>query len=264
MSSRTGAYGSRLGSGMKGRPGRGPRYGGGAPAIRSTMFTARPYVRRFPATSSSDAYLRGRRTGKSEVKVVDVPVTNYNLNSTAVVTLVGAVQQGAAVYQRIGSEIQYNSVYINGLIINTGAVVVNNDYTRIMLVYDRQPATAGGGVPAISEILQTVDQAGSPSTESYSGTNILNRKRFAILMDERYMLPPSTAGNAASTNPQPSIDYKIKRYIKLKQLEAEFKSTANPMTVGNITTGAFYFVTFGNEASGGWAVQAEMRFTYTD
>lgn len=262
----------RLGTGRQ----TGARYGRG-PMFQTTQYTRVPSSIPFRSQTSrvaaSQAFMgSGRRTGKSEVKVFDTAANNaatnwasypVPVNATGYVQLVGAVQQGASINQRIANEIQMLSVYVNGQFVVTGNANTQMDYARIMLVYDRQPATTAGTVPGISEILQSTDQAGTNTTTSHSGMNVVNRKRFLVLMDERFSLP-----GVLATASEPSIaqDYKIKRYIKLRSLETEFKGTASPMTVGNVASGAYYFVTIGAEASGGesFSFAPELRWSYQD
>lgn len=208
----------------------------------------------------------GPRVSRSEVKSLDLPGAAYTLNTTALVTPLNLIRAGTSFFNRIGRKVTLKSLHIKGQLrpVRTSAVV---DYVRIMVVYDAQ---TNGALPAIADIIQDTDQAGTNTSNTYSAANLNNRDRFKILMDERIPLPTITITAGVMTNPglldpvQPSVD--IQRYIKLKNLPTMFKVDSSPAVIGDIATGGLYLVTFGANAAASEAFEyaASTRLRYID
>lgn len=213
------------------------------------------------------AALRGRGGGSSELKTVDVSGLVKVLSTTATFTILNPVQEGTGFYNRIGRKIQMKSLRIKAQIGITGNESNLFEYLRVMIVYDRQPT---GAAPAIADLLQNVDQAGAATTDSKSSLNLNNSDRWLVLMDNPIEVPYADK-DASNWLAQGVFDYvknevNIDRFINLRSLEAHFKSTSNPITEADITTGTLYLVTYGSTAaaSAPYQLLASTRMRYYD
>lgn len=208
--------------------------------------------------------LRGQQG--PELKSLDLPAASYALNTTAVITPLNLIRVGSTFCNRIGRKIEMQSLRVAGRL-DTLRTVADEEYTRILIVYDRQ---ANGALPAIADILQTTDQATANTTTSFSGVNLNNRDRFVILRDERIVTPSATVTAGVITNlgvvdpvhRLTNFDW----YIKMKGLLTQYKADSAPAVIGDIATGSLLLVTFGATAAGseGWAVALESRLRYLD
>jgi len=139
------------------------------------------------------------------------------------ITEINCVPQGATSYNRIGTKILIKSIQFNATIFLGGSGPTQGVY-RYMLVYDSQP---NGAFPALSDLL-SVNISTAPTF--YSSVNMANRSRFIVLRDRIGNLDVD-GGNGAMVN--------VKEFVKTK-LETQFKT--NTGAIGDITTGAIYFV----------------------
>lgn len=204
---------------------------------------------------------------RGELNAVDLPSAVYVLNSTGSVTPLNLIRAGSTYVNRTGRRIEMQSIRISGLIepvprTNTG----NNDYVRIIVVYDRQ---TNGANPLIADVLATTDQAATNTTTSFSGLNLNNRDRFQILMDYRCDLPSytNTAGSITAVGLQDQQkEYAIDRFIKLRGMLTQFKADSSPAVIGDIATGGLFLITIGTQAAGaeGWQAALETRLRFTD
>lgn len=206
-------------------------------------------------------------SNRPEIKAVDIPVTSWNINTTAQIVPINLIQAGSTFCNRIGRKVEMASVRVSGMIRPAGNTTTVQDYARVLIVYDRQ---TNGALPAISDILQTTNQSTTNTTTSFSGININNRDRFTILRDNRYELPTVTDTAGVLTNKgledQAHSNYMIDQYIKLGNLCTQYKADSNPAVIGDIATGALFLVIFGSAASGseGFTFEAELRLRYYD
>jgi len=145
---------------------------------------------------------RGGPPRGPEKKAVDNAVAVYEFNDTGTIGHIGGTVPGSGRWQRIGRQMNYRSVHIKGTIYiatpNVGTV--SNEYARLVLVYDKSP---NGSTPSMGDILADVDSAGAVTTNSFSGLNLNNSKRFLILRDGRFCLPGNAGAQAmtlTSTN----------------------------------------------------------------
>ena len=202
----------------------------------------------------------------SEIKSLDLVGATYTLNSTAQITPLNLIRAGSSFFNRIGRRIEMRSLHLKGYIDST-RTTTDADYIRIMVVYDEQ---ANGAIPAIADIIQDTDQAGTNSTTQLSGANLNNRDRFRILADFRIVLPSQTLTGGAITNPgfvdPVSTTFDIERYIKLKGLVTQYRADSSPAVIGDVATGALYLVTYGGSAAGaeGFQFIGNTRLRYSD
>lgn len=250
----------RSASSMYGTPVKRQRmYGPGNVSIAArARYQRRPrYVGRYRALNAV--------MPRHEVKVVDVPLASYTLNTTGQFTALNVPVQGSAFYNRIGTKLAMKTLHVNYTLqpLNINSVP---DYCRVMVVYDRQTNAA---FPTMSALLTDYSSSGGTTSNSYSGINMTNRERFLVLMDERLELPATEASGAVSSSAAcidpVSTTFKINRFIKLKDLSTMFNQT-NGGTVADIQTGGLYLFTLGSFASGsdGWQLRGSARLKYDD
>jgi len=202
----------------------------------------------------------------AEIKAVDLDQTGYacRLPATATgVILLNGVQAGTGFFNRVGARIEMKNLHIRGQLrqILTGI----DSIARLLVVYDRQPRP-DSGLPIIQDILQNRDQAGTATTASCSEINLDNRDRFVILRDMMYHTPSATYTAGVITNPESAAGadptWVVNEFIKLKGLGTHYLSTADPVTIANISTGALYafFVTSGTDSAHSFNVAFRLRY----
>lgn len=214
---------------------------------RKKGFSIKPFPLRYSIPNPGALNISNR----TEIKTLDVPLQTDLISTTAVFTLLNLMEEGTSFFNRVGRKIMMKSIRITGGLALSGLAVINanQDYLRVMVVYDRQP---NGSAPAISDILQNVDLGGTSSTTSYAGLNMNNSERFLVIQDTRLNIPN---GYVQSLNEGTAsiIDYNgtmqnMDRFSKLKGLQTHFKGTAGSIT--DVASGALWLVTFGNIAPG--------------
>lgn len=144
------------------------------------------------------------------------------------VALLATIAQGTTTQERIGRKCQLTSIQLRGEIRASSIATATVAHAVLTIVYDKRP---NGVLPTLSEI--------------YEGTNpeALNNEngfdRFQIL--KRWDL--SVIGNlAAAGNQTAKSQYIVKKYIKLKNKPACYKTDAPGVagTITGITEGALY------------------------
>jgi len=211
----------------------------------------------------------GMKQNTSEIKCVDIPEAIYaitNPTSNANVYLLNGVQEGTGEFNRIGRKIFMKSLYMKLRLLATGTVVAGTDAGRVVIVYDRQPNSAGA-LPPLTTIFQDTDQTGAVSTNAFSGINIDYKDRFQVMFDSKFGLPSASlaSANGAGLVELNACETIIQKFIPLK-LDVQYSSTANPCTITNINTGALYLCTMGFLAPGSqaWELEGNFRLRYYD
>jgi len=201
----------------------------------------------------------------AEIKAIDIEEQTYifrDPNTATNIILLNGVQTGSGFFNRVGSRIEMKSLQINGFLgPNTAATSTTPSNLRMLIVYDRQPV---GALPTVSDVLQDRNQVGTAITGGLSHINLDNRDRFTILRDMRWIVPTVTAGVVTGISIGVGDPWTVNTFIKLKGLGTHFKSTSNPATIADISTGALYalFVTETNDSD--WVVEADFRLRYDD
>lgn len=201
-----------------------------------------------------------------EVKSVDLANAVYTLNTTALITPINLVRAGSSYFNRIGRRIEMKSCHLK-FMLRPKQTIASTDYGRVMLVYDSQ---TNGAAPAISDVIQDTDQAGTNATSAFSATNLNNRDRFKVLADFRLPLPSITVTAGVQTNIgiidpiEPMVD--LERFVKLRGLPTLYKADSSPAVIGDIATGGLYLITYGGTAaaSEGWEIVGTIRLRYKD
>jgi len=159
-------------------------------------------------------------------------------------TCLNEVQQGATAYNRIGSKITMKSISLRAQFY-TGTPATDLGVIRCMLVYDRQTNAAA---PTLASILS--DNVSTAPAFS-SGINISNKNRYQILRDQFFNVDPAQGEN-----------HYVNLYCKGRWV-AEYGSNAG--NVGDIQTGAVFFIAFQLMVTGNCACQSiQSRIRYFD
>lgn len=206
------------------------------------------------------------RSNSHELKSLDVPFGTVTLDSTGSVTALNLIRAGSSYFNRIGRKIEMQSIRLVAEVLPLRTIAAQ-DYIRILIIYDRQ---TNGALPAITDILQTTDQAGANSTTSFSGLNLNNRDRFVVLRDHHVTLPSMTDTAGVITNlglEDPiSRTFNFDDYVKLRGMLVQYKADSAPAVIGDIATGSLLLVTLGAQAAGtaGFQLNVETRLRYKD
>jgi len=196
-----------------------------------------------------------------EKKAVDLPNASYALDTTGTVTAINLIRTGSGYNNRVGRKISMTSVEIRGYIAANGATPAEQP-TRIMILYDKQ---ANGALPAVTDVLQAIDQAGNVTTNATSPRNLDKRDRFVCVYDE-YKIAFGTSGVAGvdlNTDESTTI---IHKYIRLPNLVTQYQADSSPAVIGDIATGSLFLLTFGQLANGATShiFQGTVRLRYKD
>lgn len=199
-------------------------------------------VQRMRGPQSVPAYLTGTR---GELKSWDIEVGDWPLGIVGDVAGTGAntlehglaclniITQGSAVNERVGNKINMTSIRVRFNIAPGALPLATDNSVRYMVVYDRQ---TNGAWPAIADLLRT-NGAGIP--QHFTGVNIANRDRFAILRE-------GTVDVDIGKSHVSTVDLYIKCH-----LQTQYKaSTVGNAAIGDIATGAVYFIAFSFLLSG--------------
>lgn len=203
---------------------------------------------------------------KTEKKFVDLNDAVYTLNSTPQFTAINLIRVGSGEFNRVGRRINMKYLYIQAVIKGLRTIAAE-DECRIMVVYDRQ---ANGSTPVIADIVRSVAQDGTTtSSTTLDHLNLDNTHRFLVLMDHRVKLPSISIAAGVETNigiQDQGGFYTVKRFIKLRNLETQYKADSAPAVIGDIATGALWFITYANAAAAaeGYQLEGGIRLRYAD
>lgn len=168
---------------------------------------------------------------QSETKFVDVATASYNLvSSSANVTLLNTIAQGASQSQRIGRKVMLKSVWIKGRM-SSGTTTTIAGW-RWAIVYDRQSNKAA---PVFNDIFDTTGFDTMKRDD--------NKDRFIILSDNIGQNIGNTTTPA--TGQEQCI---INTYVKLNLVQ-EFASVGTG-AIGDIVAGALFLVSCSNLTAG--------------
>jgi len=202
------------------------------------------------------------------VKYVDFLSTPNQVSSTAVFSLLNAVDNGSDFYQRNNRIINARDVNIRMAFTQTGTVIgwYASDVARVIVFWDSQ----ADATPTAADVLLDVTAAGATSTTNLSNKNINNKERFTILADEHYHLPAYSITttnqiNVVASGQTPNDnEWNPSFHIKLPSFRTRFNGAGTTITA--INSGALYILTLGSIAVGssGWAITTTARFSFSD
>lgn len=185
----------------------------------------------------------------AEVKSVDTVVPTSDLANIAAVvgaepatipftglTELNQIFKGTDFYERIGSKINMRSIHVTFNVQFTKETEGGAPYPlvfRYLIIYDRQ---TNGAFPLIGDILNANVAAGTLDLGFYDSIFIPNKDRFSILRDKYFTV------DDVNTSIVPVSEYIAGNF------ETTFKSSDGD--IGDINTGAVYFICFQNVTPG--------------
>jgi len=221
---------------------------------------------------------RGRNVNANEPKYINTALQSDEeaggplmFSSTPRYCGLNFIQTGSARYQRVGSRIKLKYVRLRfeiDLVGTLTAAAYQQDFIRILLVYDRQP---NGDYPDPTDVLLSQSQTGATVTSSYSEKNKNNSERFTILKDWNLTAPRVTlTGTPANVTFETQPDQLhwftgMDHYVDLSALEEpNYKSSTNPAVVGDIAAGHLFVMTIGAfpDDSEVWQVNGRAELCY--
>lgn len=204
-----------------------------------------------------------------EVKAMDYPqktagsdVVTALISTTVTYDGLNLVTEGTSFYNRVGRRIRMKSVTITGsLARSANTVTTGGEYLRVLLIYDRQP---NGNFPGPTDVLLDYGADGTTGATSFSGMNMNNVERFAILRDKRIAVvsndPTAGSNGATVASVTGTVDPSIYWHVKLKDLETHYKGNTTPQPlIGDIATGALILMTIGDVANTGCAYELQWK-----
>jgi len=185
-----------------------------------------------------------------------------NVSSAVDTILITAIQQGAAAWQRIGNNVKLQSIRLKGTLVtqfasdaDTELPKVLNQLVSVAIVHDNAPAQVD---PTWEDVFRTIEPNGATNSTIDSMPNTQNIKRFRVLWHDTYVCeaPVEVPASKLQTTVDGS-DFQygagsgqiffvtrthIDKYLDLskRNMEAAFKSTSNPVVVGQMSKGAIY------------------------
>lgn len=236
---------------------------------------SQPIKKRFKALRKPMKKIGRSRPYGPELKALDVKTETMGINGNSAAAgflLCNAIQEGSGFFNRIGRKINLKSLMVTADIeqsfANTSAV--DPQFARMIVLYDAQP---NGVAPVLSDVLQDVTQSGAASINVYSSINLNNRDRFRILLDKKFKLPGVGIAGApfGGAGLQQALAYEmnngklcISKYLKLKGIETQYKSTSSPASIADISTGALWVMVVGQDPSAiGSGLQGYTAFVTT-
>lgn len=213
---------------------------------------------------------RKRVRAMGEVKGMDTGLASTiapsDMTNNADMHVLNLIQQGTGSWNRIGRKVYNKSIRLTGQlnanwnILAVGSVLAV--WTRIVIVWDSQPA---GTLPTKGDILGSTSQAGVEGSNIYDHLRYDNMDRFRILKDEVRILDMSSVAQTTGGNVQKSEAFDI--FINLNNAETLYSGQSNPLTIGDISSGALYCI-FLNDLNPGGNVSMSnniiTRLRYTD
>ena len=196
----------------------------------------------------------------TELKSVDssgtIALNNDGLG-TGHTALINGLIPGSNNYQRIGRRVTAKKINIRCYVYTSAASpAVIDDIFRFAVIFDEQPST----IAAItsSALWEQTTNTGVTSTNMLSFNNRNNSMRFKTLRSHMVQI---------NAEQQASETYK-ERILWEWDIPCNYTTQYNAGVtglVGDITTGALYFVAHGNNsATAQWSVDYSIRYKYHD
>jgi len=223
--------------------------------------SGKKYLRRTDSRRNAVSDMRGKsrdmvrpprgpifRKGADAANFVDIGAANYACDTTGSLTLLNPVPLGTGQSSRVGKRIKSKSLQLRGFIFPGSAIAFA--HTTMFIVYDRRPS---GALPAITDILDTVN--------SLSFLNDSNSNRFKILKRKDIVI----AGTSASVMDTENFAQDIYMKIPEKYAYTSYK-TLGTGAIADFDEGALYLVTVGSVAPGTTAPNYRLgvRYRYYD
>jgi len=168
--------------------------------------------------------------------------------------------EGAAQYNRVRSKILNKYLWIRGYIKYGGGGDYQPTVLRHMIVYDRQPNNIQ---QVYSDVIQSVNSAGSSTNGVTSPLNVDNLERFEILLDEQIYIGQASDPPTPVSGAEDKSKYSIDRVISLEGLTTQFiDSSGTDVSSGQIMSIWVCEGGIGDPANVAWI--GTMRLCYQD
>jgi len=188
---------------------------------------------------------------------------NFQLSNAGVVRVLNSMAQGSDFNARIGRKVTNASITVNFHIRRNAEAVIGEDtYVRMMLIWDKQPNGAG----ALPTIADFINVGTTTNTNIMKGHNLDNRQRFVFLYDQTKHLATVDA-NQAGYNA--SVDVSVTKSLARAPTQYTGQAAVSiAESIGSIATGALYLFVcgsiMGGAANPGWNCIATSRLRYYD
>lgn len=180
------------------------------------------------------------------------------------------IQQGAGSWNRVGRNVNLNSVRIRGSInfqneITPTVADYTDNWVRMIVVWDKQPS---GAIPTFNQVFGQTDQNGNETSYILNSVRFDNMERFQVLRDRIITADQDGAGSVVDVNGgQTRRKYCVfEDFIKLNGKITTFSGQSAPMTIADVSTGALlvYFRAHSGQPLNSAFLGGSARLRYTD
>lgn len=209
-----------------------------------------------------------------EKKGMDTPISYSDIiattNTNAYCTVLNLVRTGTGSWNRIGKRITPVSLRLRGEILYGCTSDGTNNFSegtvlRLVVVHDAQPS--GNAIPAFDDVFGYTEQDGTEASSVISGVKYDNTDRFTVIRDKFYELNPvAYPGLSAPTSLESYLSVYVDEFITLRQQSCVFSGQSTPMTITDVSTGAYYLYAraINNRSYTDCDFEGTCRFRYTD
>ena len=186
-------------------------------------------------------------SAKHELHYKDIATTSYACDTTGSVTLLNGISTGATATTRQGRKTWFQQLHVQGRL-TPASDAFKRSRVDVYIVFDKQP---GAALPSITDML----------TESFSGApkNLDYRERFKFIRKTYFVL----GGDAQAANAKDPTINLVEIHENLTGLFTVYKGDGN--AIGDISTGAIYLVTIGDQASpNGASLSVNVRLRWSE
>lgn len=239
-------------------------------AITTARGRATERAQTYNRSRSRIAPRRNSRGPSPEIKSVDLMIGTATTGiiylvpsaSAPAPILLNGLQTGTSIYQRIGNKVEMKSLRIRGHL--TPIASGYTDWVRIVVVYDKQTS---GSAPTYAQVFNNMNQAGNSLAGDFDFPNTFYSDRFTILRDQVIPIPAYTYSSGTLTDVGPTeagTNFAFEMFIPLNKAPVQYKSTSNPVTSADISTGAVYLFALSLVNTNAMKLDAAARLRYYD
>lgn len=201
----------------------------------------------------------------TSISFTEIPETT---NDNTYSTVLNLVQTGTGSWNRVGKRIHPKSLRIKGNVIWESVPTASGgdshgNVLRMVIVYDKQPS--GNAIPNFDDIFGHTDQGGTETATFYDSIKYDNTDRFSVVRD-KFIDLNLYAVSSVGTTKLSSYAYYCDEYIKLSSQPSVYSGQSVPMTISDVSTGAYYIFmrVLRNEADSRTDFDGIARLRYTD
>lgn len=175
----------------------------------------------------------------------DLGLAGYGMDTTGSITLLNQIPQGVSVNDRVGKRLCLETLQVRGSF-EAGSTAIFNK-VALLVVYDKRPS---GTLPSITDILEAANSTALNNTQ--------NEGRFDVL----FRIDEGMVGGATLLDTTYSVaDFEV----DLQGRPTTYKALGTG-AIADISEGALYLVTVGDNPAGTAAVTAplQIRVRFSD